>query len=64
MLQGFVSIVDEMPGALKKMVVGHCKSMDITGIYSHDKQGDMKRAAQYIGHAFKQMISEKLKVGT
>lgn len=59
MLQGFVSIVEEMPGALKKMVVGHGKSMDITGIYSHDKQGDMKRAAQYTGHAFKQMISEK-----
>jgi len=48
----FVSINDEMPLALKKMVVGHSKSMDTEGVYGHRKQGDMDRAAVYIDAAF------------
>jgi len=48
----FVSINDEMPEALKKMIVGHSKSMDTEGVYGHRKQDDMDRAAIYIDTAF------------
>ena len=48
----FVSINDEMPSGLKKMVVGHSQSMDTEGIYGHLKQGDMEKAAGYIDRAF------------
>lgn len=48
----FVSIVDEMPRQLKKMIVGHSESMDTEGIYGHEKQGDMQRAATYMNDAF------------
>lgn len=48
----FVSIVDEMPRQLKKMIVGHSESMDTEGINGHEKQGDMQRAATYMNDAF------------
>lgn len=48
----FVSINDEMPSGLKKMVVGHSQSMDTEGIYGHRKQGDMEKAASYVDRAF------------
>lgn len=53
----FVSVVDEMPTQLKKMVVGHSKSMDTEGIYGHQKAGDMERAAAYIDAAFRNILS-------
>lgn len=52
----FVSVNDEMPSALKKMVVGHSKNMDTEGIYGHEKADDMDRAAQYINAAFKEIL--------
>lgn len=48
----FVSVTDELPTGLKKMVVGHSQSMDTEGVYGHQKQGDMARAAKYIEEAF------------
>lgn len=48
----FVSINDEMPEGLKKMVVGHSRSMDTEGTYGHEKKGDLKRASEYSEQAF------------
>lgn len=47
----FCSINDEMPEGLKKMVMGHSKSMDTEGVYGHKKRGDDERAAAYIDKA-------------
>lgn len=52
----FVSINDEMPEALKKMIVGHSKSMDTDGVYGHEKAGDMEKAAQYVSAAFSKIL--------
>ncbi len=52
----FVSINDEMPEALKKMVVGHSTNMDTEGIYGHEKTGDMQKAAAYISTAFSKIL--------
>ena len=52
----FVSIMDEMPESLKKMVVGHSKSMDTDGIYGHQKANDMERAAAYIDAVFERIL--------
>lgn len=46
------SVNDEMPDALKKMIMGHSKSMDTNGVYSHRKKGDMEKAAAYTDAAF------------
>lgn len=48
----FVSVNDEMPDGLKKMLMGHSKSMDTEGVYGHKKHGDDQRAAKYIDDAF------------
>lgn len=53
----FVSVCDEMPEALKKMIVGHSESMDTEGIYGHQKAGDLERAAGYADAAFKKIIA-------
>ena len=52
----FVSINDEMPEGLKKMVVGHSKNMDTEGVYGHEKAGDMEKAADFISSAFKNIL--------
>lgn len=52
----FVSIMDEMPEGLKKMVVGHSKSMDTEGIYGHQKANDLDKAAAYIDAAFERIL--------
>lgn len=52
----FVSLNDEMPGALKKMLLGHSKNMDTDGTYSHKKQGDMDKAAAYVTSALKSVL--------
>lgn len=54
----FVSICDEMPEGLKKMVVGHSKNMDTEGIYGHRKVGDLERAAGYADAAFRRVLAE------
>lgn len=55
----FVSIVDEMPDLLKKMVVGHSKNMDTIGVYGHQKAGDLDRAAAYVDAAFFDILNDK-----
>jgi integrase len=52
----FVSVNDEMPDYLKKMVVGHSKNMDTTGTYGHKKAGDLDKAAGYIDEAFSKYV--------
>ncbi len=41
-----------MPDGLKKMVMGHSKSMDTEGVYGHEKRDDRQRAAAYIDETF------------
>lgn len=55
----FCSINDEMPDGLKKMVMGHSKSMDTEGVYGHKKRGDDERAAAYIDQAMAQYLTPK-----
>lgn len=43
----FVSMNKEMPEGLKKMVVGHSRDMDTEGVYGHQMQGDLEKAAGY-----------------
>lgn len=53
----YVSITDEMPDALKKMVVGHSKNMDTEGVYGHQKAGDLEKAAKYSEAAFLKVLN-------
>lgn len=48
----FCSVNDEMPDGLKKMLMGHSRSMDTEGVYGHRKRGDEEKAAAYIDAAF------------
>lgn len=50
------SVNDELPDGLKKMVMGHSKSMDTNGVYGHQKKGDMEKAAAYNDAAFAPLI--------
>lgn len=52
----FVSVCDDMPIGLKKMVVGHSKSMDTEGVYGHRKAGDLERAGEYSEAAFRRIL--------
>lgn len=55
----FVSVNDEMPEALKKMIMGHSKSMDTEGVYGHEKRGDRAKAACYIDASFAPYVQIK-----
>lgn len=46
------SVNDEIPDGLRKMVMGHSKSMDTNGTYGHRKRGDMEKAAAFTDKAF------------
>lgn len=48
-----------MPEALKKMIMGHSKSMDTEGVYGHEKQGDRAKAAGYIDASFAPYVKTK-----
>jgi len=52
----FVSINDEMPEGLKKMVMGHSKNMDTEGVYGHEMKGQRAKAARYIDAAFDEFV--------
>ena len=54
-----ISLTDDMPLALKKLVVGHSENMDTEGIYGHQKSGDLDRAASYIDCAFDKVFQEE-----
>lgn len=48
-----VSLVKtELPEELLKRVVGHSKSMDTFGVYGHDVQGELDRAATILDTVF------------
>lgn len=55
----FNSINDDMPDRLRKMVMGHSKSMDTNRIYSHQKQGDLDKIANYTDEAFLRILDNK-----
>lgn len=55
----WVSVNDEMPDGLKKLIMGHSKNMDTTGVYGHEKEDDRARAAAYSDAAFKRYINRK-----
>jgi integrase len=55
----FVSVADEMPLSLEKMVVGHSENMDTDGVYGHQKAGDLSRAAAYMDDAFSSFLEIK-----
>lgn len=55
----FVSIVKlEMPEALLKDVIGHSASMDTTGVYGHEIDGEKQRAADIIDSIFDRMLGK------
>lgn len=53
----FVSIVKDMPEGYLKTLVGHSKSMDTYGVYSHEMQNDKQAAAQMIQEIFKNILT-------
>ena len=60
----YVSVNKEMPSGLKKMVIGHSKDMDTDGVYGHEMEGDLEKAAAYTAGAFDEILGKKRKVGT
>ena len=52
----FVSVTSDLPDGLKKRVVGHSKNMDTEGVYGHEVQGDMERAAAIIEQSFAEIL--------
>ncbi len=52
----FISVNKNMPDALKKMLVGHSTDMDTDGVYSHEMDGDMQRAAEMVDAAFRKFL--------
>lgn len=53
----FVSINKTMPTTLKKMIVGHTEDMDTDEVYSHEMDGDLELAANYISAAFERLLN-------
>jgi len=52
-----VSVVkSDMPDPLLKMVVGHSKEMDTEGIYAHEVDGDLQRAADILDTTFNKLL--------
>ena len=55
-----VSIVkSDMPAPLLKAVVGHSESMDTFGVYGHEVNGDMERAAGIIDSVYEKILSPR-----
>jgi integrase len=57
----FVSMCTEsVPETLLKLVVGHSESMDTSGVYGHEMQGQLDRAADAIESTLKAVIGTDL----
>lgn len=55
----FVSITKaDMPEALLKRLVGHSASMDTTGVYGQDVDGELERAANIIDQIFDTLLND------
>lgn len=52
----FVSIIKGLPEAEIKMLVGHSRSMDTAGVYSHEVNGDLKKISNKIEYIFKDIL--------
>lgn len=44
----FISMMKDIPEGYLKKIVGHSKTMDTYGVYSHDMDGDAQRAADMV----------------
>lgn len=55
----FVSIAKVLPEGLLKSVVGHSRSMDTYGIYSHNMAGDSAEISALLEHKFQEILSGK-----
>lgn len=55
----FVSIIKGLPEGETKMLVGHSKSMDTTGTYSHEINGDLKRISNKIEYIFSSLLKSE-----
>ena len=56
----FVSMNKDMPEALKKLVLGHSEDMDTDGVYGHEMEGDMDRAAKMMDKALAKILGIKI----
>ena len=52
----FASVTGEMPLHFKKLLIRHSGNMDTEGVYGHEVDGDLERAAQYVDDAFQRLI--------
>lgn len=55
----FVSVAKSMDTGLLKSVVGHSADMDTLGIYGHELEGDMVKAANEIGALFSGILGSQ-----
>ena len=46
----------DVPEQLLKMVVGHSDSMDTFGVYGHEVDGELKRAAALLDGVFDRVL--------
>lgn len=52
----FVSVVKSLPEGYLKQLVGHSKSMDTYGVYSHELDEDSKNAAELVSGIFGKLL--------
>ncbi len=55
----FVSIIKGLPEAEIKMLVGHSRSMDTAGVYSHEVNGDLQRISGKIAYIFSSLLKSE-----
>jgi integrase len=55
----FVSMVKTLPEGFLKDLVGHSKSMDTYGVYSHNYSSDKNQTAELVQNILDEFISEK-----
>jgi len=52
-----ISIVkSDMPAPLLKATVGHSETMDTFGVYGHEVDGDLQRAASIIDNVYNRLL--------
>lgn len=55
----FVSVAKSIDTGMLKSLVGHSAAMDTLGVYSHDMQGDMHKAAGEVNALFDEILKSK-----
>lgn len=56
----FVSIVKQLPEGLLKPLVGHSKSMDTYGVYSHELAGDTEATSAMVQQLFTSVLGDNV----